>query len=225
MNEQVLLALTTEHTALQAARGSTIFDSTGRATLYLSTVASAVVALAFIGQTSRIGTPFFLFALTALPTLFFLGIVTYLRLLASAVEDMFYARAINRIRHAYLTLDAETSRYFLLSDRDDMAGVFANAGIVRVRWHLLSHTASLVLIINGVIGGVFAALLVEVVFDATTIIETLVGIVGTLMAGSMGLWHQHQQWNAAVATMPVAFSSEPTVQHMPDDTDMEKSPL
>lgn len=222
MNEQVLLALTTEHTALQAARGSTIFDSTGRATLYLSTVASAVVALAFIGQTSRIGAPFFLFALTVLPTLFFLGIVTYLRLLASAVEDMFYARAINRIRHAYLALDTEASRYFLLSDRDDMAGVFANMGIVRLRWHLLSHTASLVLIINGVIGGVFAALLIGVVFGATTIIETLVGIVGTLTAVSMGLWHQHQQWNAAVAAMPVAFPSAPTMPRMLDDTDVQK---
>lgn len=213
MNDQLLLALTTEHTALQAARGSTIFDSTGRSTLYLSTVASAVVALAFIGQTARLGTPFFVFALTVLPALFFLGIVTYLRLLASAVEDMFYARAINRIRHAYLTLDAEASRYFLLSDRDDMRGVFANTGVVRLRWHLLSHTASLILVINSIIGGVFAALMVDVLFGVSILTGALVGVVVTLVTVSGGLWHQHWHWQAAVAAVPVAF---PSTRHSED---------
>jgi len=84
--DQLLQDLLTEHSALQAARGSTVFESTGRATLYLGTVSSAVVALAFIGQTSRVGSPFILFALTVLPTLFFLGIVTYIRLLASGMR-------------------------------------------------------------------------------------------------------------------------------------------
>lgn len=207
MNEQVLQRLTTEHTALQAARGSTIFDSTGRASLYLSTVASAVVALAFIGQTSRIGTPFFLFALTVLPTLFFLGIVTYLRLLASAVEDMFYARAINRIRHAYLTLDPATARYFLLSGHDDIAGVFANTGVTHLRWHLLSHTASLILVVNSVIGGVFAALTVEAAFGVPVLMGALVGSIVTLVTASGGFWHQDRQWRSAVAAIPVAFPS------------------
>lgn len=225
MNEQLLQALVAEHTALQAARGSTIFESTGRATLYLGTVSSAVVALAFIGQTSRVGSSFLLFALTLLPTLFFLGIVTYLRLLASAVEDMFCARAINRIRYAYCSLDPDAARYFLLSYHDDMMGISANMGVRRMRWHLLSHTASLVLIINGVICGVFAGLLTGVVFGATTIIETLVGIVGTLVAVSVGLWHQHQQWNAAVAAIPVAYPSEPTAPRMSDGTNLEKDPL
>lgn len=82
----LLAALTTEHFTLQTARNATISDSTGRSALYLSTVSSAVVALAFIGQVSRVGAPFRVFALVLLPALFVLGLLTYARLIESAIE-------------------------------------------------------------------------------------------------------------------------------------------
>ena len=67
-------------------------ESNGRSALFLSTVSSAVVALAFIGQVADVGQPFFLFALAVLPTLFLLGLLTYLRLAQSASEDLLYSR-------------------------------------------------------------------------------------------------------------------------------------
>src|SRR5512132_2009067 len=101
---QLLQALTTEHFTLQTARSATIADSNGRSALYLSTVSSVVVALAFIGQVDRLGHAFSLFALALLPALVLLGVLTYLRLVQTAVEDLFYARAINRIRRHYVDL-------------------------------------------------------------------------------------------------------------------------
>src|ERR1044071_5368086 len=93
--QQLLQALTTEHFTLQTARAATIADSNGRAALYLSTVSGAVIALAFIGQVAHVGKVFFLFALALLPALVLLGVLTYLRLLQTAVKDLYYARAIN----------------------------------------------------------------------------------------------------------------------------------
>jgi hypothetical protein len=119
---QLLQALTTEHFTLQTARSATIADSNGRSALYLSTVSSAVVALAFIGQVDRLGHAFFLFALALLPALVFLGVLTYLRLVQTAIEDLFYARAINRIRRQYVDLDPEASRWFMLCGFDDRRG-------------------------------------------------------------------------------------------------------
>jgi hypothetical protein len=118
-HQQLLLALTTEHFTLQTARAATIADSNGRAALYLSTVSGAVVALAFIGQVAHAGTAFFLFALALLPALVLLGALSYLRLLQTAVEDWFYARAINRIRRHYVDLDPDAARWFLLTSCDD----------------------------------------------------------------------------------------------------------
>lgn len=217
VDDRLLLALTTEHAALQAARGSTIVEATGRATLYLAAVSSAVVAFAFIGQTSRIGQPFFLFTLAVLPALFFLGLVTYLRLLASAIEDMVCARAINRIRHSYLEFDPAAARYFLLSGHDDLAGVFANTGVVQLRWHLLSHTASLILVVNGGVGGVFAALVVDAARRPSVGVGAGLGTVVTVAFAALGRWHQRRHWHAAVEAVPVAFPSpaSPAPGHAP----------
>jgi hypothetical protein len=130
---ELLLALTTEHFTLQTARTATISDSNGRSALYLSTVSSAVVALAFIGQVARVGEAFFLFALALLPALVLLGVLTYLRLLQTAIEDLFYARAINRIRRHYVDIDPDAARWFLLSGYDDPPGVMANHGVGHAR--------------------------------------------------------------------------------------------
>ena len=138
-DQRLLQALTTEHFTLQTARSATIMESNGRSALFLSTVSSAVVALAFIGQVADVGQPFFLFALAVLPTLFLLGLLTYLRLAQSASEDLLYSRAINRIRRYYLDLDPAAPSWFLLGGHDDIHGVMANMGLVTSNWHLLSQ--------------------------------------------------------------------------------------
>jgi peptidoglycan/LPS O-acetylase OafA/YrhL len=75
-----LSALTTEQFNLQTARMGTIAEANGRSTLYLGTLSSAVIALAFVGQTSQLDDSFYLFALTLLPPVFLLGVFSYLRL-------------------------------------------------------------------------------------------------------------------------------------------------
>ena len=66
-----------------------------------------------------------------LPTLYLLGIFTFVRLIESSVEDILYGRAINRIRHYYLELAGEDALYFLMEGYDDPPGVTRNMGIPR----------------------------------------------------------------------------------------------
>ena len=70
---------TTEHFNLQTARAVTVSEANGRAGIYLAALSSNLIALAFIGQMSRLGTAFYVFALILLPLLAFLGVVTFLR--------------------------------------------------------------------------------------------------------------------------------------------------
>jgi hypothetical protein len=99
--EQLLTALSTEHFTLQGARSQTMSESSARASVYVFAVSSALVALSFIGQLSDVGDVFNAFALTVLPTLYLLGIVTFVRLVECGAEDFRYGLAINRIRHYY----------------------------------------------------------------------------------------------------------------------------
>ena len=113
--EQILQFMTTEHLALQTASSATIAEANGRSALFLSSVSSAVVALAFIGQVSGMGEPFFLFGLVLFPSLFFLGIFTFARVVQIMIADVVNAVGINRIRHYYVELAPEVSRYFVHS--------------------------------------------------------------------------------------------------------------
>jgi hypothetical protein len=161
---QLLQALTTEHFTLQTARSATIADSNGRSALYLATVSGAVVALAFIGQVDRLGRAFYLFALALLPALVLLGVLTYLRLVQTAVEDLFYARAINRIRRHYVDLDPDGARWFVVCGFDDPAGMLAAMGLATPgsaapsHGHVWPHAATMVAVVTSMIAGVGAAL-------------------------------------------------------------------
>jgi hypothetical protein len=90
---QMLQFMSTEHSVLQAGRSATIFETGGRTAVFLGTVSSALIALAFVGQISGLGAAFFAFALVLLPTLSFLGLVTFERTLQLQVEDYIYAVA------------------------------------------------------------------------------------------------------------------------------------
>jgi hypothetical protein len=96
-----LSIITTEHFALQGARGATISESTGRAGMFLSAVSAGLVALGLIATASRVGSAFYAFGLALLPTLAPIGLMTFERVLQSGVEDHDYARRIAQLRTFY----------------------------------------------------------------------------------------------------------------------------
>jgi hypothetical protein len=163
--QQLLTTLTTEHFTLQGARSQTVSESASRASLYLFSVSSTLVALGFIGQISTVGDTFKVFALTVLPTLYVLGLFTFVRLVQSVNEDFQYGRAINRIRHHYLELAGDKAYLFIMSAHDDAIGVLANMGIKPSAWQAYFTAPSMVAVINSVVGGSAVAILVGAIAD------------------------------------------------------------
>jgi hypothetical protein len=230
-DQRLLQALTTEHFTLQTARSATIMETNGRSALFLSTVSSAVVALAFIGQVADVGQPFFLFALAVLPTLFLLGLLTYLRLAQSAGEDLLYSRAINRIRRYYLDLDPAAPSWFLLGGHDDIHGVMANMGLVASSRHLLSHTATMVAVTTSMIGGTFVAVAVGGLGAGRVpvAVAAAAGVLVTLTLAA-ALWRdQARRWRTAEQSVSSIYPStpdpgsriQPTAASSHGDTDVD----
>src|SRR3954467_677388 len=110
------------HGALQSAGVPriTVSEANGRASIYLAALSSNLIALAFIGQMSRLGVAFYAFALILLPVLAFVGTVTFLRLVQSSVEDIpsahgtglgrSFSRGVGPRREPYLVV-LRTTRY------------------------------------------------------------------------------------------------------------------
>jgi len=94
--------MTTEHYNLQTGRSMTTAETNGRSTLFAGAVSSGLIALTFVGQIAHLGTAFFVFSLIVIPTLLFMGLITFERVLQASSADIIYASGINRIRHIYL---------------------------------------------------------------------------------------------------------------------------
>ncbi len=163
--DQILQLMTTEHFTLQTAKAATVAESNGRSALFLGSVSSAVVALAFIGQVSGMGEAFFLFGLVLFPSLFFLGVVTFDRVLQTALEDWIYTCEINRIRHYYAELAPEIRPYFIQSTHDDLPGALQGIGINPTRWQYFLTSSGMVAVINSVLVGVFLGMLLKSIFS------------------------------------------------------------
>jgi hypothetical protein len=105
---------TTEHFNLQTARAGTISGANGRASIYVAALSTNLIALAFIGQVSRLGTAFYAFALILLPALAVVGAVTFQRLVQLSLEELAYAQRIGRLRAFYVALAPELEPYVLV---------------------------------------------------------------------------------------------------------------
>lgn len=193
-SDQWMTALATEHFTLATSRASTVAEAGARSTLFMGTVSSFVVALALIGTLSEGGRVFELFALALLPVLFALGIMTFLRLSETALEDAFYGRAINRIRRYYIEVDPARAAYIASSANDDLAGVMASAGHGHSRWHAISHTATMVLVVTGVIGGAGVGLMLGISFGVRDTLATLAAIPTAVAVVVVMLALDHRRW-------------------------------
>jgi hypothetical protein len=180
--QQLLTALTTEHFGLAGTRAQVTGESSARAALYISAVSSTLVALGFIGQISEVGDTFNVFALTALPTLYVLGVFTFVRTVENGVEDMMMGRAINRIRNYYLEIAGEDARYFMLSGHDDALGVMRNMGVSLERRQQFFTTGSMIAVINSVVGGGAVAIAVGAFTDAPVGICAGVGAIAAIVS-------------------------------------------
>jgi hypothetical protein len=206
--QELLTALTTEHFTLQGARSQTVGESAARSTLYLGSVSSTLIALGFVSQVSEGGDVFQLFSLAALPTLYFLGLFTFVRLVESSVEDILYGRAINRIRHYYLELAGKEGRYFVMSGNDDVPGVLANMGLGRgPRWQLFATTASAVSVVNSMVGGSCVAILLGVTLDLPLAVAAIAGVAFVVASVALHQRYDRRHHVQAAGHLDVLFPS------------------
>ena len=182
---------TTEHFNLQTARALTVSEANGRASIYLAALASNLIALAFIGQMSRLGTAFYAFALILLPVLAFVGTVTFMRLVQSSVEDIAFAHRIALLRSYYLRIAPELEPYLVVV-REARPGATANdVRLGAAAWQLTLTAAGMVAVVNSVVVAACAGLvLVAAGVDSLAIPVAVGALVG---AGAFSLHERHHR--------------------------------
>ena len=208
---------TTEHFNLQTARAATISEANGRASIYLAAVSSNLIALAFIGQISRLGTAFYAFALVLLPVLAFVGAVTFQRLVQSSIEDLTYAQRIARLRAFYLGVAPELEPFLLVVDRRPGEVPIHRERLRPSAGQLALTTAGMVAVVNSVVTGACAGLLIAILPIGSLAVVLAAGAV----TGAAALWIQRrhhrrasdaytpERVDRAAISLPAARQTEP----------------
>jgi hypothetical protein len=193
LSPQTVTMMTTEHTSLQAGRFMTVSEANGRTTLFIGTVSGALIAIAFTGQASGMGEVFFMFSLVLFPSLVFMGLFTFERVLQSGIEDLIYAHGINVIRHLYLEHNPQMRPYFRLSAHNRSGRSLLEVGTKPSWWQVFLTTAGMIAFITSMLVGVFVDLLLALLALPTLV---CLGASVALFLVSFGVlqWYQWQQW-------------------------------
>jgi hypothetical protein len=206
----LLQIMTTEHFVLQTARAATVQEANQRANLYLTSVSSATIALAFVAQVTQMGKPFVLFSLIILPCLYFVGLVTFVRAVQVAIEDMVHARGMARIRHYYTELEPVMKDYLVHSTHDDYRAVLANKGFKPSHFQSLVSTAGIVSAVNGTIAGVFTGVAIRTTIGSPINLAVLLGILVSLVSILLLRRYHVRTWADAERTLPTRFPDHET---------------
>jgi hypothetical protein len=181
---------TTEHFNLQTARAVTVSEANGRASAYLAALSGNLIALAFVGQVSRLGAAFYAFALILLPVLAFVGLVTFVRLVQSSIEDLAYANRIALVRTFYLRVSPELEPYLVVA-RPSASAPAHRETLAPSKWQLTLTVAGMVAVVNSVVVAACAGLVLDVAGVPSLAIPVAVGAV--IGAGAFTLQERHHR--------------------------------
>jgi hypothetical protein len=151
---RALAILSTEHTSLLSNRSNLWNESFSRAALFLSVLSAGVIALSLIG-TER--PDFQVFALILLPVTLFIGLTTFVRIDDSNREELRWVVAMNRLRHAYVSMVPELGDRFVSGVTDDLDGLLLSYGLPSGTnysiFHFFVTMPGMVAVVNGVSRG------------------------------------------------------------------------
>lgn len=157
-----LQILTTEHWSLLSTRSLSWSEAFSRATMFLSVLSGAVVALALVAQATDFDEGFVSFALLVLPVVLFVGVATFMRLVAINREDVGWVVGMNLLRHAYLRAAPELRPYFVSGAGDDESAIMATFGATPGPGsfaHELVTTPGMLAVVDGVIAGILVGII------------------------------------------------------------------
>lgn len=208
LSSQLVSIITTEHYNLQTGRSMTTAETNGRSSLFVGAVSSGLIALTFVGQISHLGTAFFLFSLVIIPTLVFMGLITFERVLQSGSTDYMYAHGVNRIRQLYLEYAPQLQPYFMLPAHDDRGETLSHEEMSTSWVQVFFNAAGMIAVIDSVLIGGFVGLLFAM-FSLPLWICTSAGVVAFLISVVIHQRYQWGQWMRLERNLPNLFPSLP----------------
>ena len=194
--------LATEHWSLLASRSTTQGEVLTRISMFLYLVSAGLVSLALAGQATDFDEGFPGIALTLLGIILLVGVLTQVRVINVALEDLAYVLAMNRLRGAYADIDPGIADYLMASRYDDLPGAQTTYYFMGARnWsQVLGSSMVFIMAVNSaLLGLLLAGITLSLAWPPwlcviVAVIGGLAFLLGSLRLGHsryLNLWHRH----------------------------------
>jgi hypothetical protein len=176
--------LATEHWSLLGTRALLWNEAMSRATVFLTVLSAAIIALALLADATGFGPQTTMLALVLLPVVLLLGIATYVRQVQINNEEFKLVLAMNRLRQAYLRIEPGLEPYFTTGHHDDERGLVATYMLDHPsrRWllvHFVINTPTIVATVDAALAAAIAVLVLQAA-EAPTVALGAGGVVAFL---------------------------------------------
>ena len=205
--DRQLQIMTTMHFVLAGARSATVYESVGRAGMYLTTVSMTLVALGFIGTTTKMGEGFYVFAFVLLLCLIFLGLVSFNRTVQTGVQDLRLSLNEAHIHRFYAEASPGIDKWFDHPVRK-LASNHALLTAGGSRFQILFTVGSMIGGVNSAVIGVLVGLAVSRLPPSGLSWSTVAGGAAFVVAGWL---HLRQEYSMFAAMPGVPIGSDPIV--------------
>jgi hypothetical protein len=164
--------------------------------MFLGSVSGGLVALGLVATAVGVGSAFFAVVLVLLPTLVFVGIGTFDRVLQPGIEDYSYARRIIRLRDFCFDVAPELTPYLMSVP---VPARLAVLGLWGRRFQLFLTVAGMVAVITAVLAGAAADVLAAAASDRSLAISPAAGALTGLVVVTALTRLQSIAWRRADA--------------------------
>lgn len=181
-------ALATEYFVLQGSSGATISESSSRASLYMVSLSSSLIALGFVLNASE--ESFLSFAAVVLPVLFLLGTFTVVRLVDTSVENVRVLQQMARIRRHFAGIWPPGAHLFGVA-QTEVVEASRSLGLRTANRRAVFFTIATVIgAVNAVVGGAIVVLVVTSVFAVPTSVAVIAGVVTAVVLSAAAFAYQ-----------------------------------
>lgn len=147
--------------------------------MFLTSASGGLIALGLVATATRVGAAFYAFGLVMLPTLAFVGIVTFERALQTGLDDHLLWRRIALLREYYLREAPELGQYLVTVPP---SSVLQTGSLLAGRRQVFRTVAGMVGVITAVLTGATAGLVAIVASNHSLVAALTSGIVVALAA-------------------------------------------
>lgn len=195
--------LATEHWSLLASRSTAQSEVLTRIQMHLTFVSATLVSLALVGQATDFADPFPTIACVLLVVALTVGVLTQVRVVNVANEDLMYVLGMNRLRGAYARLSPGLEEDLVTSPHDDLLGsqrTYYALAKPRVASQVLASSMVFSIAVNAALAGLLLGAIIVSAGGATVpaIIAgaalALVFALVSMLIGARGYFATWRDW-------------------------------